>query len=137
MSLVDSVEHLRTGLDYHLQRHNLLASNLAHLDTPGYAPVDLRRNDFQGEMHVAMAATHNGHVTTAGRGEPGSPNTSSGFQVIRDPSTSTGGDSNGVDVDKEAVKITTNQLRYDMLAQLASSELASLSWAANDGKGGG
>lgn len=130
MSLVDSVEQLRTGLDYHLQRHNLLASNLAHLDTPGYAPVDLRRNDFQGEMHVAMAATQQGHVS-------GSMRTASGFQVIRDPSTSAGGDSNGVDVDREAVKITTNQLRYDMLAQLASSELASLEWAANDGKGGG
>jgi hypothetical protein len=34
------------------------------------------------------------------------------------------------------VKISSNQMRYDMLAQLASSELSGLEWAANDGKAG-
>jgi hypothetical protein len=34
------------------------------------------------------------------------------------------------------VKIATNQIRYDMLAQLASSELQGIEWAATDGKTG-
>lgn len=128
MALVDTVEHLKTGLDYHLARHNLLASNLAHLDTPGYAPVDLARGGFEGAMHVALDTTHGGHIQSA-------THTEQGFRVTSDP-TSAGADGNGVDLDKETVKIASNQLRYDMLAQLASSELASLSWAANDGKAG-
>ena len=33
-------------------------------------------------------------------------------------------------------KVATNQMRYDVIAQLASSELASLAWAATDGRGG-
>lgn len=129
MALIDSVEHLRTGLDYHLQRHNLLASNLAHLDTPGYQTVDLARDSFEGELHGAMATTHAGHLQ-------GSTHTEQGFRVIEDPKVGPGADGNGVDLDKETVKIASNQLRYDMIAQLASSELSSLAWAANDAKGG-
>jgi flagellar basal-body rod protein FlgB len=129
MALIDTVEHLKTGLDYHLQRHNLLASNLAHLDTPGYTTVDLARDKFEGALHVALDTTHGGHLA-------GTMHTQEGFKVVEDPKVGPGGDGNGVDLDKETVKIASNQLRYDMIAQLASSELASLSWAANDGKAG-
>ncbi len=126
MALVDTVEHLKTALDYHLTRHNLLASNLAHIDTPDYAPVDLSRG-FEGAMHAALGRTHSEHLQSSTR-------TEHGFRVISSPGIGRGGDGNGVDLDHEAMKIASNQLRYDMLAQLASSELASLSWAASDGR---
>jgi flagellar basal-body rod protein FlgB len=135
MALIDSVEHLRGALDYHLARHNLLASNLAHIDTPGYKPVDLARagthggGSFSGALHVALEATQPGHLSS-------SHTTPAAGRVIEDPGAAGGGDRNGVDIDREAMKIATNQLRYDMLAQLASSELASLAWAASDGKHG-
>lgn len=139
MALIDNVEHLRGALDYHLDRHNLLASNLAHIDTPGYKPVDLERtgSNFAGELHVAMEATQEGHI---GVGSGTAASRVSGAQthgrVIEDPGSAAGGDDNGVDLDREAVKIASNQMRYDMLAQLASSELQSLEWAASDGKRG-
>lgn len=128
MALLDQVEHLRGGLDYHLSRHNVLVSNLAQVDTPEYTPVDLARGkEFEGKLHVAMDATQAGHLVGAhGKGGP---------HVVADGAAA-GSDGNGVDLDKEAVKIATNQMRYDVLAQLASSELASLEWAATDGKGG-
>ena len=47
-----------------------------------------------------------------------------------------GFDGNAVSVDREAVKIAANQLRYDTLAVLASQELDGLGWAANDGRAG-
>ena len=130
MALIDTVEHLKTGLDYHLQRHNLLASNLAHLDTPGYQTVDLVREKFDGELnvaHVQMESTNASHMQ-------GSTHTDQGFRVQVAPRVGDGADGNGVDLDKETMKIASNQLRYDMIAQLASSELSSLSWAANDAK---
>lgn len=138
MALIDSVEHLRGALDYHLSRHNLLASNLAHIDTPGYKPVDLERthdkNSFDGALHVALETTQAGHQVSSSTGTAASGQTVG--RVIEDPGAASGADGNGVDLDREAVKIATNQMRYDMLAQLASSELASLAWAANDGKHG-
>ncbi|MBX3220534.1 MAG: flagellar basal body rod protein FlgB [Labilithrix sp.] len=133
MALIDSVEHLRGALDYHLSRHNLLASNLAHIDTPGYKPVDLERTGtFAGALHVALEATQPGHLSSS----HGAPGGASVGRVIEDPGAAGGADGNGVDLDREAVKIATNQMRYDVLAQLASSELASLAWAASDGKHG-
>lgn len=138
MALIDGAEHLRAALDYHLERHNLLASNLAHIDTPGYKPVDLERTGvgFANEMHVAMEATQAGHMTGSTGGTAGVSGTgaNSHGRVIEDPGAAAGGDNNGVDIDREAVKIATNQMRYDMLAQLASSELSGLEWAAKDGK---
>ncbi len=56
--------------------------------------------------------------------------------MIEDPGAAAGADGNGVDLDREAVKIASNQMRYDVIAQLASSQLASLAWAASDGKHG-
>jgi len=133
MGLLDSVENLRGALDYHLERHNVLVSNLAQAETPGYKPVDLERG-FDGAMQVALAATDPSHV-----GTPVTPGASAAvapsFRVIEDPTAKAGADGNAVDLDREAVKISTNQMRYDMLAQLASSELQTLGWAASDGKG--
>lgn len=133
MALIDSVEHLRGALDYHLSRHNLLASNLAHIDTPGYKPVDLERGGtFAGALHVALEATQPGHLSSSATAS--APGGGAVGRVVEDKGAAGGGDNNGVDLDREAVKIATNQMRYDMLAQLASSQLASLSWAASDGK---
>lgn len=128
MALLDSVERLRTGLDYHLQRHNVLVSNLAQAETPGYRPVDLTRSSFEGQMNVALAVTDPAHQISG--------TTDQGFRVEQDSEAKAGADGNAVDIDREAVKISTNQMRYDMLAQLASSELSGLEWAANDGKSG-
>ncbi len=129
MSLFDRVTQLQGSLDYHLQRQNLLTANLAHSETPGYKPVDLERGQFRDAMTTALAATQPNHI------QP-SPHAGEGFRVVQDPSVAEGLDGNGVSLDREAVKIATNQLRYDTVAALAGSELQGLVWAANDGKNG-
>jgi flagellar basal-body rod protein FlgB len=133
MRILATVERLNAGLDYHLARHNLLTANLAHVDTPGFRPLDLQRTGaFEGALHVALATTEAGHIgsaTTSSTGES--------FHVVRDASASaSGSDGNAVSLDREAVKIATNQLRYDTLASLVQNELSGLAWAANDGKAG-
>ena len=108
----------------------------------GYKPVDLERtgnatSSFDGALQVAM--TSEGHMAgsstgTAGIAGPGGK--SAHGKIVEDTGSDAGGDNNGVDLDREAVKIASNQMRYDMIAQLASSELQSLEWAASDGKRG-
>ena len=44
-SLFTGVDRLNGTLDYHLERQNVLVSNIAHVDTPGYVPKDLARVD--------------------------------------------------------------------------------------------
>lgn len=129
MKLLDGIEQLRGALDYHLKRHNVLASNLAHVDTPNYRPKDLARvGAFDGAMKVAMTATDAHHLGAAT--SPGGES----FRVIDDKGASPSLDGNGVSIDREAVKIATNDIRYETITALVADELNGLSWAANDGK---
>jgi flagellar basal-body rod protein FlgB len=132
MRIFDSVEQLRGGLDYHLARHNLLVANLGQADTPGFKPVDLERTQsasFAGVLHTAIEATQPGHI-----GASSSAATGEAWRVVQDPGAAVGNDGNGVSLDREAVKIAANQLRYDTLASLVQNQLSGLEWAANDGK---
>jgi flagellar basal-body rod protein FlgB len=131
MRILDSVEQLRASLDYHLARHNLLTANLAHVDTPNFKPLDLqRRGTFEGALNAAMTTTQPGHIAQAHASSGGQA-----WKVVEDTSAQgAGADGNGVSLDREAVKIATNQIRYDTLASLVQNELSGLAWAANDGK---
>ena len=131
-ALFSGVTPLQSALDYHLQRHNVLVSNVAHVDTPGFVPKDVERVDttsFQGLVTVAMARTTPSHLSA------GTPMGSSAGRIIEDPSPGAGMDGNFVSLDREAAKVAANQSRYDVVATLVTSELASLSFAASDGRG--
>ena len=127
-----SVDPLRAALDYHLDRQNVLASNVAHIDTPGYRPHDLERieqSGFSAVMGVAMHRTNERHLI--GGGVDALPN----GRVFEDLSAGVGNDGNYVSIDREAAKLAANQLRYDTVSAIVSAELRQLSFAANDGKG--
>ena len=131
MNLFADVEPLRSALDYHLDRHNVLASNLAHVDTPGYVPRDLARIDspsFAGLLSVATRVTQPGHLATS----PLMGITSG--RVFEDRWEGAGQDGNYVSLDREAGKLAANQLRYDITSAIVSAHLAELSFAAQDGR---
>jgi flagellar basal-body rod protein FlgB len=128
MSLLDKIDRLRGSLDYHLERQNLLSSNLAQMNTPGFRAKDLERSNFQSVMHATLASTSPLHL--AGSAPP-----SGSGKIVIDSSLPAGGDGNGVSLDREVVKIASNQVRYDVISGLASGSLGSLSWAVSDGRG--
>jgi flagellar basal-body rod protein FlgB len=132
VDLFSVIQPLHAALDYHLERHNVLTSNVAHVDTPGYVPRDLARVDgstFESTLSVAMARTNEGHLA-------GAPTmTVTAGHVFEDPSAGAGNDKNFVSLDREAAKLAANQIRYDVASTLASSELAQLAYAAGDARG--
>ena len=125
------VDAIHATLDYQLYRHNVLASNLAHVDTPGYVPKDVSRGDsasFGDTLDLAM--------TKGGGNAVASPDSAAAsYSVFEDPSSSaTGLDKNSVSLDREAGKVAANQIRYDVVTVLAQGELSDLQFAANDGR---
>lgn len=134
-SLFTGVDRLNGTLDYHLERQNVLVSNIAHVDTPGYVPKDLARVDAltagsgSAQFGVTMARTMANHLD-----DPVAPGLFSG-RVFEDPAASPGNDGNYVSLDREAAKIASNQVRYEVIAQVVAGELDGLRFAANDGKG--
>lgn len=131
--LFAGLQPLHSALDYHLERHNVIASNVAHVDTPGYRPSDLARIDpgnFASVFGVELERTAPGHLTASGAGV-----TKVSGRVFQDPTAGAGNDGNYVSLDRESAKLAANHLRYDVVSSLAASELRGLAWAANDGKG--
>ena len=126
------IESLHRALDYHLERHNVLMSNVAHVDTPGYKPLDISRVEdggFEAALGVAMKRTEPGHLAS-----PDADVASTTGELFEDPAAGAGRDGNYVSLDREASKVAANQIRYDVVSAIASAELRQLSFAANDGK---
>jgi len=128
-----AIHSLHGALDYHLDRHNVLLSNVAHVDTPGYRPVDLERVEngkFDAILGVALARTQGTHL-----GSPdGAPAALHG-RVFENAVSAGGNDGNYVSLDREAAKIAANHVRYDVISAVASAELRQLAYAASDAKG--
>lgn len=131
--LFGGINPLHAALDYHLERHTVLSSNIAHVDTPGYRPADLERVEtvgFGSVLHVAMAKTAEGHLAV-----PDGASAPLHGRVFHDLAGGAGNDENYVSLDREAAKVAANQLRYDTVSAIVSAELRQLQFAAGDAKG--
>lgn len=128
----EAIGPLQQALDYHLERHNVLSSNVAHVDTPGYRPVDLERADLGGfpeAFGVALQRTDPAHLTSSDEIGPLTG------RVFQDLAAGAGNDDNYVSLDREAAKLAANHLRYDVVSAVIQAELRQLRFASNDGKG--
>ena len=85
-----------------------------------------QRVDFGDVLATRMESTHHAHLAV-GADQPG-------WRVGVDRNTPVRADGNGVDLDREAVKIAANNLRYDAIATMVQAELAQLDYAARDGR---
>lgn len=133
--LFQGINPLEHALGYHMERHNVLSTNVAHVDTPGFRPMDLERTgaehsqEFGRQLSAAMTRTNANHlpggeVSGAERG-----------QLVASADAVGGMDGNYVSLDAEAAKIADNQLKYEVISALASAQFRTLSYAASDGRG--
>ena len=95
-------------------RQQLVASNIANIDTPGYQTKDI---NFQAAMQQAL---------------------SDGSSVNLEPASWSGRlperpDGNNVNVDRESLLLSETQLQYQMGVQLIKSEFHRLLTAIKDG----
>jgi flagellar basal-body rod protein FlgB len=99
-----TVDVLQQALTFHRDRQAVLAGNVANIDTPGYRPYDLTRDD-------------DGNVS----------------QSFDDSGNLQGQDGNAVSLEREMAKIDANRTRYNTSAELTTRRLAMLRYAAGDG----
>ena len=114
------LEQMTARLDFHSQslllrsqRQQVLASNIANADTPGFVARDF---DFTAALQKAAgsattaaspALTDAGHMRLGGRGAGGT--TSMAYAVQTQPSQ----DGNSVDLDRERANFVDNSIRYE------------------------
>ena len=103
---------LGAALTIHQRRHEVLISNLANVETPGYRAHDLQ--DFKGALEQAFAAASAGT----------DPRTEA--QTIEDPTMPARADGNTVDLDLQMAKLSANAGRYNALARILGKRFALL-----------
>ena len=105
---------LEKFLDFTSQRHQLVTSNMANIDTPGYRTKDL---DFRGELHRAVADGGTSFLPVA-RSVPG---------LLERP------DGNNVSLDREGLLLAEVQMQFGLGIQLLHHEFQNLLMAINEG----
>ena len=130
-SLFRGIEAGHRALDYHLERHNVLSSNVANVDTPGFRPRELVRDVPPPEgAALPMAVTEVTHLTASS--ESGEER----WDVAEERVVNPGNDENSVSLEHELSKLAANHLQYETAARLVQQQLAGLRYAASDGQSG-
>ncbi len=121
-SIQENLSVYSQAMNLRVQRHQVLASNIANADTPNY-----KARDFSFEKAMQSAVV--------GRGDPGAielARTAAGHQTGGAGSASTflkyrsenqsAVDGNTVDMDVERTQLAENALQYQILTQLISNK---------------
>jgi flagellar basal-body rod protein FlgB len=124
---------LKKVLDLRVQNQQVIASNIANADTPGYAPARL---EFEKDLRRALGdpgspalAQHQNHFPVSG-GDLGNVE----GRVMRIPDASGIGDRNGVEVDQEMIALAENQIMYEAATQMLSKKLGLMKYVIQDGR---
>ena len=104
------------------KRQEVLANNLANVNTPGYKRLEV---DFDGVLAKAVDAARTGDRNALDALRPG---------VSGDDSVAVRADGNSVDVDQEMAFLAENNIRYNALVQLSQSKLNTLKYVISDGR---
>jgi flagellar basal-body rod protein FlgB len=115
-----TLQGLADALTLHQRRHEVLASNLANVETPRFHARDL---DFEAALEEAFE----------GRGADG-PAGAKAPRVVEDTSAPPRADGNTVDLDLQMAKLGANGGRYVALARILALRIALLRQAIEGGR---
>ena len=126
-----TIKLLEKNLDLRAKNQNLISSNLANAETPGYIPSTL---SFEGELKDALknrgvetpAITNPRHIPLKGQ--------AAGLDAVKgsiteSPDGSVGYDGNGVELEEEMGRLAENQILYNATIQLAVKKFEELKTA--------
>lgn len=127
-----TLKALTTALNFREMRQELISSNVANANTPGFKAKKLdfeealaRALDVDGQMQ--MNVTDGRHYNVGGGGfnnlEP---------EVYDDPNGVISENGNTVDVEAEMARMAENKLMYDTLVQLINKKMGLMKYAINN-----
>ena len=142
MKILDNrtMRALEIALDVASARHQVIADNVANVNTPGFKAADV---DFVSSLEQAMAGraesadrrltgrtTRAGHFAISGAASTGR----SPIVQTEDEGASMKVDGNSVDIDLEMAKMAENATMYNTFAQLVSSKFSLLKYVISEGR---
>jgi len=121
-----TINMLSAMLNFRSNRHKLIASNVANLDTPGYRPKDI---NFKKELGLALG---NGSKLTVRKTDTRHlPLNSMNSNGIDSGVVSCG---KKVNIDKEMAKLAENHLMYNLTVELLARKFRGIKNTLREGK---
>lgn len=122
-------------LDHRLKRSEVISSNIANSETPGFRAIgydfeDQLRSLAELDKSLPVKTTSDRHFHNAFTRADGKINP----DIYVRPTESVGEDGNTVDVDKEMVQMSQNQLLYRSAVELISRKIGVIKYAINGGR---
>ena len=117
------------------KRQQVIASNLANIDTPGYRTKDISFHatiqDLLANQAVPLRTTRPEHLAL-----PGLSFTPLEPEVLEVQNLPARGDLNNVDLDRELLKMSETAFGYSLMAQLLRGKFRTLASSINEGRNG-
>jgi len=129
-----TVSILEKALDLRSKKHNVIASNIANMDTPDYKAFDLviekelQKATGKGNS-ISLNKTNKAHMQSRRSKADGVS-----VQIDDTQGLSLRGDGNTVDIDKQMGNMAENTLMYKAAAQMIQSKFQGLKSVIQGGK---
>ncbi len=128
VSLMEKVLDLRSA------KHNVIASNIANVDTPNYRSFDLVVEEELKKLsspsdRMSIEKSHPRHLSNHGAGLNGVQ-----YKLTESANPTHRGDRNSVDLDKEMAKMTKNNIMYNALTRVIARKFQGLKSVIQGGK---
>lgn len=128
-----TVGAINTSLNLRLTNQNVISSNIANADTPGYKAKAMEfEQTFRDALGVAdrltPAGDHPDHITPR-ETDPINP------EIYDDPNGVESLDGNTVNRGEEMAKLSTNQILYDAGVEVMKRKLGILEYSITEGGG--
>jgi flagellar basal-body rod protein FlgB len=129
-----TLKALTTALNFREMRQELISSNVANANTPGFKAKKLdfeealaRALDVDGQMQMNVTDVKHHNVGNGGFNnlEP---------EIYDDPNGVVSESGNTVDVEAEMAKMAENKLMYDALVQLINKKMGLMKYALSQEK---
>jgi len=114
------LDRLSRHLGFHSRRQEVIAANLANIDTPGYRGRDLVfHEEFEAQVKGGRLETTMRHAD----------------ELVTKDDEVPDQDGNSVALEHQMARTVANQLRYSTLNEVLNRKIGLLKYAANDGRG--
>ena len=123
---------LQKVLDLRSKNQEVIGSNIANAETPGYSAQSFT---FEDQLHSALSDNGMRPVATQPNHIPLTPPTLeqvSGTVSVKKDNTGLG-DENSVSADEEMIKLSQNEILYEAAVTMLNKKISMLKYAANGG----
>ena len=133
----DTLNLVQRALDASALSHNVIANNIANVDTPGFKRSEVVFNEQlkaalkarSGQsQQLQLETTDPRHFALSAAPDPAMLRP----RVVTDETTTLRNDGNNVDIDNEVAKLAQNTVWYQTLAQIAQHQYAQILDAITD-----